>query len=81
MNKQIIEVYDFTKNNITVQVEIDHENNKISLLESFYDKFYHKADARYQEVAKYVKGFFKIAIRDYANRFNISLQANESTSQ
>lgn len=55
------------------------QNERENILNDLYKNIYIEslASEQHQEVAKYVKGFFKIAIRDYANRFNISLQDNE----
>lgn len=84
MNKQIIEVYDFTKNDITVRVEIDHKNNKISLLELDYDCVYHiRGDSRYKKWVfaergvEYMQGWLNIlevmqeAIKDAKTRYDI----------
>ena len=81
MNKQIIEVYDFTKNDITVRVEIDYENNKISLLDTYYNKEFHNRANRYKKWVfaergvEYMQGWLNIlevmqeAIKDAKARY------------
>lgn len=74
MIKHIIETYDFTKNNITVRVEINHSENKISLLNPNGYKNY-KEYIFAERGVEYMQGWINIlevmqdAIKDAKSRY------------